>query len=275
MQAIESFSLAYARDLIAFYILMLSRAIQALLDALGTTILAIILAICIFVAPLAYKLFTAGLEAMKQHWKENIRFSVVITLCLWGGLYFLFFIRAIYEDHRVLSHSNISLRGELDTAKKEAQKALKPEAPPKQQTPVINIYNAPPDRRIPATRRDSIVRALARIKSKAYVAAPANDREAYQLAMEIFGILKDAGWNLPGGGVGSEIGQQDPGITIESYVGKGESVQEMGSVQDNAATVLMDTMNQINLHAIAVIGSTPGLVPGKFLRIIVGQRPPG
>jgi TRAP-type uncharacterized transport system fused permease subunit len=113
MQAIESFSLAYALDLIAFYAHMLSQAFQALSDALGTTFLAIVLAVCIFLVTLLYKFVRGGIEAMKQHWKENLKDEAIITLAFWGALYFLFFIRAIYEDHRVLSNSNSTVSADL------------------------------------------------------------------------------------------------------------------------------------------------------------------
>jgi hypothetical protein len=277
MQPFAYFSLDYARDLIVFYAYMFPRAFHALSDALSTTFLAIALAVCIFLVALLYMLVRGGIEAMKRHWKENLRIGAFITLALWGAVYILFFIRAIYENHRVLYDSNISLQDDLKTVRQEAQDLLRtrePEAPPEQETPGINIYNAPTDRSIPATRRDSIVKTLARIKCKAYVAASANDREASRLAMEIFGILKDAGWNLPGGGVGSEIGRQGPGITIESYDEKTGSTRRIEGVPDNAAIVFVNALKQLNLQARAVAGGERGLVSGKFLRIIVGPRPP-
>jgi len=138
----------------------------------------------------------------------------------------------------------------------------------------ITINNTPPDRRIPATTRNSIVKILSQNPAKAYICAPANDREAFQLASDIWGLLKDASWGLPGGAIANLIGQTDPGITIEVYGETEEAGQDMANIKNTPAMVFMSAMNQIKLDTKAVPGSDKDVALGKFLRIIIGPRPP-
>jgi len=277
MQAIEPSSMDYARDFVAYFLGMLWQALLSLPSVFGTNWIAILVTVLIFVLTLFIKMRRTSFNAVKIHWKENLKDGIVITLIVWVFVFAFNITKTIYDNHRNLINSNKSLQTKLENSQSDKQEQLKTknlEVPRKQQAPIINVYTSPPDRRIPATRRNEIVRTLAKNPDNAYVIAPANDREAFQLAVDIWGILKDAGWSLPGGDIYNEVGQHDPGIIIESYGEKGEGVQGGGSVQDNVAIVLMNTMNQINLRARAVSGSEKDMAPGKFLRIIVGPRPP-
>jgi hypothetical protein len=127
----------------------------------------------------------------------------------------------------------------------------------------ITVNSSRPDRRIPATSHASMVKILAKKPGTVYVGAPANDQEAYQLALDIWGLLKKAGWRLPGGKIAEIISRLDPGITLEIHDVEGA---EIGSLE-----VFHTAMNPMGLDIRTAIDNE--LVKGS-IRINVGPRPP-
>ncbi len=278
MQAIEPFSLAYARELIEFYLGMLYQTLLSMPSMFGTTWRAILITALIFMLTLFVKMRRQGIDAMKTHWKENLKDGIIVTFIVWGSFFVLNFAITIYDAHKKLSRSSNYFMTEIEKNRNDNIVKVTPKEPKEQekkQKQIINVYTSPSDRRIPATKRDYIVKTLTKYPAEAYVGALSTDREAWELASDIWGVLRDARWNLPGGQIAELIGHMDPGITIESYGETGGSAQETGDVQDNAAIVFMKAINQINLQATTVIGSEKRVAPGKFLRILIGPRPPG
>lgn len=80
------------------------------------------------------------------------------------------------------------------------------------------------------------------------------------MALEIWGILIDAGWELPGGKIAELIGRMDPGITIKIN----------GELAEQPAITFRDTMNQIKLDAKVV---TDNEIVRDSVVIEVGLRP--
>src|SRR3990172_10504706 len=121
MQTIDPFSLHYVRLVVEFYASMLWQSFFSLLGALGTTAYAILVAVAIFILPLIIKISRHGIKAMKQHWKENLKEGVVVTLIVWGLMVVLIFTKTIYENHRILSSSNDALKAELNKYRSDNQ----------------------------------------------------------------------------------------------------------------------------------------------------------
>ena len=124
----------------------------------------------------------------------------------------------------------------------------------------ISVVNSSTERRIPSISRDSIVKILSRDPANAYVGALAPDPEAFGLATDIWVVLKDAGWNLPGGRIAELIGRMDPGITIKLN----------GDQAKQSAVVFRDTMNKIKLDAEII---TDNEIAPDAVVIYVGPRP--
>lgn len=269
MQAIDPFSLHYVRLVVAFYAGILWQAFLSLLGVLGTTGYAILVAAFIFVLTLIIKLLRHGIDAMRQHWKENLKDGVVVTLAVWVLMLILSFTRTIYENHRILSSSNETLKTELNKYKSDNNTSIITNihkaqiGQPPQIINKITVNVSPPDRRIPAKSRDTIVNILSKKPGRAFVSALANDREAYQLALDIWGVLKDAGWSLPGGKIANWIGQLDPGITVEIHDTVGAELESL--------EVFGTAMGPMRLDVRTAIDNT--VIRGT-LRIYIGPRPP-
>ena len=264
MQVIEPFSIDYARDFAWYYVGMLWHALLSLPSVFGTTWASILVTILIFVLTLIFKMRRYGINAVKTHWKENIKDGMVVTLIVWSSLFVLNFTKTIYDNHRILLSSNKDLRAEIEKLQVDNQatvKERKTEPKERPQSQIIKVYTSPPDRRIPATRRDYIVKTLAKNPAKAYVGALSTDREAYELASDIWGVLRDARWNLPGGKIAELIGHMDPGITIRIN----------GTTAIEPVMVFKSILSEIKLDANVVIDNE---VIGDHLVIQVGTRPP-
>lgn len=264
MQAIEPFSMDYARDFVAYFANMLWQALLSLPNVFGTTWVAILVTALILLLTLIVKMRRHGIIAVKTHWKENLKDGIVITIIVWGFVFALNFTKTIYENHRSLTNSNKSLGAEIEKIQSEKQallKTRKQEAPNRQQIPPINVYASPPDRRIPATKRDYIVKSLINSPAIAYVSALSTDRETYELGLDVWGVLRDARWNLPGGKLGELNSFVDTGITIK--------INRTTAIEP--AMLFMTLMNEIKMDPNVVIDDE---IIGDYIIIQVGPRPP-
>ncbi len=113
---------------------LLHRAWQTLVSALGTTTLAVIIAVAVFLVTQLIKLRRQGYTGMKENWKSNLRDGVFITAAVWAALFGGSLVKTIYDDHQNLVNANQKKTGIISDQKQTIEQL---EAKLKEQPKVI------------------------------------------------------------------------------------------------------------------------------------------
>jgi hypothetical protein len=96
---------------------LLGASWASLVASLGTTTLAILAGLGIFILSLVVTAYRKGLESVKAHVTQTLRDGVTLTLIVWVALYGWNVAKTIYVDHRELVSLSGDLKGQIKKLK--------------------------------------------------------------------------------------------------------------------------------------------------------------
>lgn len=103
---------------------LLGASWSSLVASLGTTTLAIVVGLGIFVLSLVLTVYRQGLASVKEHVTQTLRDSVILTLVVWSALYGWNVAKTIYIDHQKLVSQSVDLAEQVKKLK--AQNVVTP-----------------------------------------------------------------------------------------------------------------------------------------------------